>query len=475
MFSKEVMALARAFSLAFSLVIVSAAYWAVFGSDTILKRSDNPRSIDTTAMIRRGAIFDRDGNLLAISHDQDGHAVRRYLVPAAYSAVGYISNVHGSGGIEAELDVILRGQSYETGLGEEIVRRVFQVPHQGIDVRVTLALPVQQSLYNLLNGQRGAAVIISIPDGEILGLVSSPQYDPNEIDSRWTEYRGDGAEPLVNRALQRLYPPGSLVQTPLLAAALLLHADLETPVPNATDPVPFADEMIGCAVTLPALELTIGEAYLFGCPAPFLQLGETVGTTAFQAVLDSFMLIEPPALLSTLLVTPETKSAEQSNVFDLHAEVLGQGGGRLTPLTAALIAAALANDGNTPFPHLLEATRPPGSDDWTRASPPRPSLPITTVDTARRMSDLLRRAVAQGAAQNAGRPEIDIGGQVGLAQYRGEPLSWFIGFATLGRGQGLAVAVVLEDVGDVGITADIGGAALISAREYVQQHSTTAP
>ncbi|MGQ9910331.1 MAG: penicillin-binding transpeptidase domain-containing protein [Candidatus Flexifilum sp.] len=426
-------------------------------------------------MLRRGAIFDRDGNLLALSQDQDGQTVRRYFIPTTYSAVGYSSRIHGSGGFEAELDAFLRGQSHERTPEAEIIRRLFQIPQQGIDVRVTLAVPVQDALYDLLNGRQGAAVVISIPDGGILGLVSAPQYDPNEIDSQWASYRSDRAEPLINRAIQRLYPPGSLAQTPLLAAGLLLNVDVEAPAPASTETVTFAGNPIGCVVPLPALELTLSEAYLFGCPAPFLDLGERIGPTTVQAVLDSFMLLEPPELLSALRVISQTEAVEENQVFDLRAEVLGQGQGRLTPLTAALIAAALANDGNAPFPHILEAVRPSGSDEWQGAVPLHPSLPITTVDTARRMSDLLRRAVAQGAAQNAGRPEIDIGGQVGLARYAGRPLSWFIGFATLGRGQGLAVAVVLEDVDDVGIAADIGGSALVSAREYVQGRSTTAP
>ena len=97
-FTKEILALARAFVLIFGLVIVSAAYWAVFGPDTILNRADNPRSVDAAAMLRRGAIFDRDGNLLALSQDQDGQTVRRYFIPTTYSAVGYSSRIHGSGG-----------------------------------------------------------------------------------------------------------------------------------------------------------------------------------------------------------------------------------------------------------------------------------------------------------------------------------------------------------------------------------------
>jgi hypothetical protein len=86
------------------------------------------------------------------------------------------------------------------------------------------------------------------------------------------------------------------------------------------------------------------------------------------------------------------------------------------------------------------------------------------VSTARRLQDLMRNAIASGAAQNAGRPNIDIGGHAALA-YSGEgSQAWFVGFATLGGRQGVAVTVVLENSDDPGLAADIGGTALMAAQ-----------
>lgn len=474
-FAREIFHVARVVIVLFGLVAASAAYWAVFGPESILLRPDNPRRLDAEANIQRGAIFDRDGDLLALTLREGGASVRRYFNPAAYSALGYTSSVHGSGGIEAELNNILRGDTLDTSAAEDITRYLLQTPQQGSDIRVTLALPIQEALYELIAEYRGAIVVLSVPDGSILGVVSAPQYDPNTIGSLWDTYRSDEASPLVNRAIQRAYPPGSMIQTPLLAAGMLLNVDVEAVIPDATAPVELGSEEIGCAVPLPPLELTLSEAYAFGCPAAFVQLGDSLGASAIQAVLDSFMLIEPPELMSSLTVTPSTGTASRLLSFEPSAETLGQGSVRVTPLMAALVAAAIVNDGNAPFPHFLQDVRPPGSTEWQPQTPVRPSLPMTTVETARRISDLMRRSVAQGAAQNAGRPDIDIGGHAGLAFYDNEPLTWFIGFATLGGRQGLAVAVVLEGVSDVGITADMGGSALASAQRYLQQRSAAVP
>lgn len=89
-----------------------------------------------------------------------------------------------------------------------------------------------------------------------------------------------------------------------------------------------------------------------------------------------------------------------------------------------------------------------------------PTIPLMTDSTARQLQDLMRGAVAQGAAQNAGRPAIDIGGHAALAYSGDGTLAWFVGFATLGGDEAVAVAVVLEDSRDPGLAADIGGTAL---------------
>ena len=76
----------------------------------------------------------------------------------------------------------------------------------------------------------------------------------------------------------------------------------------------------------------------------------------------------------------------------------------------------------------------------------------------------MRYAVANGAAQNAGRPDIDIGGHAALAVSGDGSLAWFVGFATFAGNEGAAVAVVLENSDDTGLAANIGGTALEAAQ-----------
>ncbi len=85
----------------------------------------------------------------------------------------------------------------------------------------------------------------------------------------------------------------------------------------------------------------------------------------------------------------------------------------------------------------------------------------------------MRDAVANGAAQNAGRPNIDIGGHATVS-YSGEgPQAWFVGFATLAGRRGVAVAVVLENSDDPGLAADIGGSSLAAAQQALATTEAT--
>jgi hypothetical protein len=107
--------------------------------------------------------------------------------------------------------------------------------------------------------------------------------------------------------------------------------------------------------------------------------------------------------------------------------------------------------------------RLPPAQSFTPLNNASPSIPVTTASNARRLQDLMRQAVAEGAAQNAGRARLDIGGLAALAGSDDQPVSWFIGFTSLPNGQGAAVAVALEGQRDPGLAADIGGAALEAA------------
>lgn len=484
-FSREIRRLTAGFLIAFGLVVLAAAYWAVTGETSILQRDDNPRRVEAEAAIQRGSIYDRDDVVLAFSAPMNGRQQRQYPIQAAYSALGYASLRYGMGGIEAAYNAQLRGETAPPALLEALTGRLLRTPQVGMDVQITLDAAVQTRIVEAMHGQRGAVVVISIPDGAVLVMASLPTYDPNQIDAQWETLRTAVDNPLFNRVIQGNYQPGGIAYTPLMAAAMLLDIPIDSPLQPATQPYILGDLTLRCAVTLPDIALTLSEAYTFGCPTPLASTAQQMGQSAVEAVLDTFRFGFRADLVTNLLnSSPQpTQIAVPTVTPPIIAQstfleaAMGQGNSTLNPVTAAMIAAAIANDGNAPQPYLLHAQRQPHEDEssWEVVFTPRPTLPITTQDTARRLQDIMRSTVTSGAAQNAGRPDIDIGGQVAIAYAGEQTLTWFIGFTTLAGRQGAAVAVVLENTTDVGLAADIGGEALAAAGAALSSGSAASP
>jgi len=468
-FAREINRLLLGVLAVLLIVAGSATYWAIVGADTILDRKDNPRQVEAEASIRRGSIFDRNGQLLVETTDADGGLMRRYLHPETYSALGYFSLRYGVNGAEAAYNTTLRGDDRPSDFNTYFSMDILHRPHQGSDVRLTFDLAIQQQVAHIMAGRQGAAIVLAVPSGEVLAMVSAPTFDPNTLDTEWERLIAEPGNPFFNRALQGNYQPGGTLQTPLIAAAMLTGIPLDTPIDDATRPLSIANVNLRCAAFLSPRALTLREAYLFGCPYPFAQLADELGIEGVQAIFDTFHLDSPPTLAGFVVQPADTPTASPStfslNSDNLAQNALGQGELTITPLEMAMIGAAIVNDGNAPEPYTLQETRPPGSEAWIPATHLHPSIPLTTANTARQLQDMMRLAVANGAAQNAGRANIDIGGHATLA-YSGEGAqAWFVGFATLGGRQGVAVAIVIENSDDPGLAADIGGSALAIARD----------
>jgi peptidoglycan glycosyltransferase len=218
------------------------------------------------------------------------------------------------------------------------------------------------------------------------------------------------------------------------------------------------------------MTLSLREAYTFACPHPFETLAQDLGVETIRATIDTFRLDQEPTLNGfvpapvTTALTPTSEGTEVLDQTTLTQLALGQGTMTVSPLNMAMMAAAIVNDGNTPQPYVIMNTRAQNTATWMPVQAVRPSIPLATSRTARQLQDLMRNAVANGAAQNAGRTDIDIGGHAALAYSGNGSLAWFVGFATFAGRKGAAVAIVLENSDDPGLAADIGGTALAAAQ-----------
>jgi penicillin-binding protein A len=448
----------------FFIAATASAYWIVSGG-SVTARGDNPRLLELARRIERGTLYDRDGGVIAYSFaNANGIIARHYPVPAMYSAVGYYTLDHGTGGIEAQFDDLLSGASRQTDLSAQFERQVLHRPQQGVNLQTTLDTDLQTSLNNALRNTTASAVIIHVPTGDVLASVSMPTFDPNLLDAQWDTLQRADVSPYINRAIEPTAYAGGALQTAWMIAALLQDINAEAQFENATAPLTIDDWTLECSVRLPQTSLTLRESYAFACPSAFDDLTRQLGDPAMQNMLDVIRQL------------PTLESPDSVNTFierdDLGLESVGLGTTRFSTLQMALLASAIINDGNAPLPRLVLEQQAPDRSDWVPLDGESTTIPITTAATARQIQDFMRYNVANGAAQNAGRPSVDVGGHVSLTyNVEGQPSVWFIGFSTFGNQEGVAIAILLENSSDTGLAADIAGETLALAREIFAPHS----
>jgi len=462
--------------IAFLTIGISLTYWSVFATDSLLARPDNPRHADSARAIRRGAIYDRTGQLLAesVPTGQQGSGLpllkRSYPESAAVSALGYFSVLHGVGGVEEAFNSTLNGDD-QLSASQQALNDLLHRSQVGSDLRLTLDLTMQRAASMAMAqhpGYRGAVVAIDVPSGAIRALLSIPSYDPATLDDPGTfdSLAHDPNAPLLNRAVQGIYQPGGALETPILAELLATQMPLDQPVNAADQPLVLPEITVPCVKSPTSALITLQIAYADACPFAFAQAAYDHPADV-QHTINLFGLMSPPLLAHFLTVAglpPSPLDAMPHTSTVLYAQGAGQGQLTVTPLQMALVAATIANHGNAVSLYLADATRTPGSE-WQMLPVPgeQPAVIARGVTDALRVA--MRAAVTNGAAQAADQGSVPIYGHASLAYTSPQktPLAWFIGFVDMPNGHSAAVAVVIEDVPDAGLAAAVGGATLAVA------------
>lgn len=467
---------------AFATILVSIAYWAVIEADNLTAREGNARNVIAEQRIRRGTIYDRDGEPLAYTRVlPSGLTERVYPYPESAAATGYYSFNYGTAGIEDAFNAVLRGDGGSAW--EQFVNDALHRPQEGGDVRSTIDLDVQQAIAAAMGDQAGAVVLAHVPSGRVIGMVSQPAYDPNTLDEDWARLTVDEAtSPLLNRVTSGLYQPGGALQTVTLSAILASYSNLteeagfvlNSDLPDAQAPVRVNGLELSCLPETPDEPLTLAEAYAYGCPAPFVQLlQERVSPDSLWQRLEILGLVAAPQINGFRTVMPpviERLTASTPPDEWLEAAT-GQGALTVTPLHMLQVVAAIANQGNGIPLHVVDAIRPADAEEWQPVDIPLRRPAILRADVA----EVVRLTMLQAAAQSphvraAQRGDRVLYGHTGIS-YGGpeaRPYSWFLGFVDQTRGDemsAIAAVVVLEGVADPGLAAQIAGDALAAAAE----------
>ncbi|MEO3977073.1 penicillin-binding transpeptidase domain-containing protein [Streptomyces sp. CAU 1734] len=383
---------------------------------------------------------------------------RTYTDGELYAAVtGYSSQAFGATQLEGIHSEVLDGTDSRLKDPVDALTGKRQAPG---DVLTTIDPAVQKAGFEALGDIKGAAVAVDPATGRILGMVSTPSYDPSRIagqtessSAAWRQLLADKDKPLVNRALRQPLAPGSTFK--LVVAAAALEEGLYASVDEPTDsPLPYMLPGSTKALTndiagAPCEDASLRTALQYSCNSVFGKLAVDLGQEKVRAMAEKFGFNEKeldipvrayPSVYPTGLDKAQT-ALTGIGQFDVTA----------TPLQMALVSAVIANGGELESPHMVSEVVDSGGDtldSYGNGSARR----IVSAETAEQLSSAMVTVVEDGTGTNARIPGAEVGGKTGTAQ-RGAnnseiPYAWFTSFAEdTESGESVAVAVLIEDAG----------------------------
>jgi len=504
MIATNVRRLALYLVLAFVVISGGLTWWQVIDAQTLAARQDNPQVIAARRSALRGSIFDANGQLLASSTVVDGISRRSYVDGAFSHVIGYASLRFGTTAVERAWDDLLTGRADPNPL-RDIVNDILARQAQPRDLTLTIDRRLQDLAAAQLGSDVGAVVALDPRTGAILAMVSSPTFDatpisgdPDAAGPPMAIINAQPNQPLVDRARQGRYTPGSILKVLTAAAAL----DSGAITPQTTFPDQKAEETDGFVVDgFRVLEHDLGsvkpalwplsQALQVSSNIFFAHVGLEVGANRYLEYARRIGFCDPlsigdsgrrlPVSASYVTAVVDADCAPFSDRAELAQASFGQGRVSVTPVQMALLAAAIANDGTAPSPYVVRDVRAHAAnpaagptdrvlESYGRSDGHRFVSSATAAAVRSAMVDAVegklgRLYAGAGAVSLYGISGVETAGKTGTAELGpGQPPhSWFIGFAPAqdGAAPAIAIAVIVEGGGSgSGRAAPIGGAVM---------------
>lgn len=379
----------------------------------------------------------------------------------------------GQWGAERLYDKSLRGTAGQRiievdAVGREIRLLYETVPIKGSDITLSMDIAVQKEAEDAFAGRAGAFVAIKPDTGEILGLASSPSFDPNKFAKGisfedWQALMEDKKLPMLNRAIQSQYPPGSTFKIITAIAALEAGAIDTSTKFDCKGGLSYGRWRFGCWQKKGHNVVSIHRALVESCDVFFYETGRRVGFDKVAEVARLFGLGKETGIS----LGNEKKGLMPDSQWKLEAKKtpwflgetfinsIGQGYVLTTPIQLAIMMSAVANDGHIYQPTILRDA-PPALVSKVNIRP----------DTFEIVKDALKGVVNEpGGTGHAARSEIAaVGGKTGTAQVVGikkdskylaerfRDHAWFVSFAPVEKPE-IALSVFVEHGGHGGSAA----------------------
>lgn len=439
---------------AMGLLVAAVSWFQVVRADQLTLDPRNPRPALSERGKERGLITTADGTVVARSAQEEGSRefLREYPFGPEYAhVVGYSSFLVGETGLEAAYDSELRSRRDLTI--SDVISVILGRDLDPLNLEVTIDSELQTAAHDALGANNGAVVALDPKTGAVLAAVSAPSFDPNLLltdnaDDQWETLLLDPKEPLKDRSSREIYAPGSTFKTVVAATGLDVGAvepgsvypdSAEFPLPGSTATISNLDGR----VCNDGKTVTLLQAFVQSCNTTFAALAIQLGAIEVGVTSDAlgfnrdieYEWTVPQANWPTAALVDDDAALGQSGI--------GERDVRATPLHMAMVASAIANNGVTTRPYLVQRLFDSGGNTVSQTEVVEFDAAMTP-ETASVMAQMMERVVTEGTGRRGAVPGVRVAGKTGTATGTdGFPNPWFIGFAPVDN-PGIALAVLIE-------------------------------
>jgi peptidoglycan glycosyltransferase len=448
----------------FAILVGFTSYWSVFDAKALKEKSANQRPLLEQQQIPRGRILAADGSVIAKSYAK-GHGtglryIREYPDGALWGhPIGYSFVRQGDSEFEKSHNEELTGEESEFGT---IFDQLTGKKQQGEDVVTSLYPNAQRTaLKGLEAAGFGAVVAIEPSTGKVRVMASNRPYDPNRVPTELAKLNNPDsiARPLLDRATQGQYPPGSTFK--VVTAAAGLESGVITPETTIDAPGSITDEGHELANDFNQDwgSISLDTALTNSVNTWFGQLGQKLGQDKLFAMMEKFGFNSTPPI-----DLPEDQ-VETSGVYDFETGeflnrkdpvdlarlAIGQERLLATPLQIAMVASAVANHGKLMKPQIWNRVVNSDGRVTKQMHPDQYSQPISA-KTAEELTTAMEGVVSEGTGTNAAISGVPVAGKTGTAETPGneacgggeeENQAWFMGFVPADHPK-IAIAASVE-------------------------------
>lgn len=431
----------------FAMLIGYFVYFNVALRPEVINNPYNSRQENFAKRVVRGELLASDGSVLAKTEvAEDGTETRNYPYGNVFAhVVGY--STRGQTGLESLMNFdLLTSNAF---LGEQIVKEIREEKNIGDNVITTLDPQLQQTAYNALGNHRGAVVVMEVETGNVLAMVSKPDFDPNRVSTDWEVLSEEGNSDGVfyNRAIQGQYPPGSTFKLVTLLEYMRENPDYEDFRFHCGGSLTEGNYTIRCYGKTAHGDEDLRKAFAKSCNTAFSSIGLSLDEGVFKTNCESLLFNrELP------LELPYSKSAFSLKAGATPAErmmtAIGQGETLVSPMHMAMIVSAVANDGVLMEPKLLERVET-YTGESVKSFYPKAYGSLMSSEEAGILKEYMKAVITEGTGSKLDNMGFFIAGKTGTAEYssdKSKSHAWFAGFSDTGEGD-IAVCVLVEEAG----------------------------